>query len=80
MQRAGQAHLAAAGVTAREAEILAAIGQRLSNREIADRMVISVRTVESHISALLRKLGLPGRPALADFAGGLRPSRSCPCR
>jgi DNA-binding NarL/FixJ family response regulator len=52
MQGTGQARLAAAGVTVREAEILAAIGRRLSNREIADRMVISVRTVESHVSAL----------------------------
>ncbi|HLK72603.1 MAG TPA: LuxR C-terminal-related transcriptional regulator [Streptosporangiaceae bacterium] len=78
MQRGGQARLAAAGVTAREAEILAAIGQRLSNREIADRMVISVRTVESHISALLRKLGLPGRPALADFARRLEAEQVLP--
>ena len=68
MQHGGQARLAAAGVTAREAEILAAVGQRLSNREIADRMVISVRTVESHVSALLRKLGLPGRPGLVGLA------------
>jgi predicted ATPase len=65
MQRAGQAHLAAAGVTAREAEILAAIGQRLSNREIADRMVISARTVESHISALLSGMVAAARVALA---------------
>jgi hypothetical protein len=31
-------------------------------------MFISVRTVESHVSALLRKLGLPGRPALVKLA------------
>jgi predicted ATPase/DNA-binding CsgD family transcriptional regulator len=68
MHGAGQTRLAAAGVTAREAEILAAIGRRLSNREIADRMFISVRTVESHVSALLRKLGLAGRPGLVDLA------------
>lgn len=68
MQLAGQARLAAAGVTAREAETLEAIGQRLTNREIAARMFISVRTVESHVSSLLRKLGLPGRPALVQLA------------
>jgi predicted ATPase/DNA-binding CsgD family transcriptional regulator len=55
-------------VTAREAEILAAVGRRLTNREIAARLSISVRTVESHVSALLRKLGLPGRPELVRLA------------
>jgi predicted ATPase/DNA-binding CsgD family transcriptional regulator len=65
---AGQARLDAAGVTARETEVLTAIGLRLTNREIAERLVISVRTVESHVSSLLRKLGLPGRPALVQLA------------
>jgi predicted ATPase/DNA-binding CsgD family transcriptional regulator len=68
MQRAGQPRLEAAGVTAREAEVLAAIGRRLPNREIAAQLTISVRTVESHVSALLRKLGLPDRPALVRLA------------
>jgi DNA-binding NarL/FixJ family response regulator len=68
MQRAGQPRLEAAGVTAREAEVLTAIGRRLSNREIAAQLMISVRTVESHVSALLRKLGLPDRPALVRLA------------
>lgn len=71
MQLAGQPRLEAAGVTAREAEVLAAVGRRMSNREIAARMVISVRTVESHVSALLRKLGLPDRRALVRLAGQL---------
>ncbi len=68
MEPGGPARLAAAGVTAREAEVLAVIGERLANREIAERLCISVRTVESHISALLRKLGLAGRPALVQLA------------
>jgi DNA-binding CsgD family transcriptional regulator len=68
MEPAGQARLAAAGVTAREAEVLAVIGSRLTNQEIAERLCISVRTVESHVSALLRKLGLRGRPALIQLA------------
>jgi predicted ATPase/DNA-binding CsgD family transcriptional regulator len=68
MQAAGHARLAAAGVTAREAEILAAIGRRLTNREIAAQMFISVRTVESHVSTLLRKLGAQDRPALIRLA------------
>jgi predicted ATPase/DNA-binding CsgD family transcriptional regulator len=68
MEPAGQARLAAAGVTAREAEVLAVIGDRLTNQEIAGRLFISVRTVESHVSSLLRKLGLSGRPALIQLA------------
>jgi predicted ATPase/DNA-binding CsgD family transcriptional regulator len=68
MQLAGQARRPTAGVTAREAETLEAIGQRLTNREIAARMFISVRTVESHVSSLLRKLALPDRPALVLLA------------
>jgi predicted ATPase/DNA-binding CsgD family transcriptional regulator len=78
MQRDGQARLTAAGVTAREAEILAAIGQRLSNREIADQMSISVRTVESHVSALLRKLGLAGRTGLAELARRIAGEQALP--
>jgi DNA-binding CsgD family transcriptional regulator len=58
--------LARAGVTEREAEVLSAVAERLRNREIADRLYISVRTVESHISALLRKLGVADRAALVE--------------
>jgi predicted ATPase/DNA-binding CsgD family transcriptional regulator len=58
--------LARAGVTEREAEVLSAVAERLHNREIADRLYISVRTVESHISALLRKLGVTDRAALVE--------------
>jgi predicted ATPase/DNA-binding CsgD family transcriptional regulator len=58
--------LARAGVTEREAEVLSAVAERLHNREIANRLYISVRTVESHISALLRKLGVSDRAALVE--------------
>ena len=57
-----------AAVSEREAEVLEAIGAHLSNAQIAGRMHISVRTVESHVSALLRKFGVPDRRALADLA------------
>src|SRR5436190_1066303 len=43
-------------ITTREEEVLALIGEHLTNVEIAERLFISVRTVESHVSALLRKL------------------------
>ena len=78
MELAGQARLSAAGVTAREAEVLAVIGGRLANQEIAERLCISVRTVESHVSALLRKLGLPGRPALVQLARQLAAEPALP--
>ncbi|HEU0239674.1 MAG TPA: LuxR C-terminal-related transcriptional regulator, partial [Micromonosporaceae bacterium] len=58
-----------AEVTAREAEILALIAVHLTNAQIADALFISVRTVESHVSAMLRKLQLPDRRSLARFAG-----------
>lgn len=53
------------GVSAREAEVLAALGEHLTNAEIAARLFISVRTVESHVSSLLRKLQVDDLRALA---------------
>ncbi len=52
-------------VSAREAEVLEALGAHLSNAQIARRLQISVRTVESHVSSLLRKYGVADRRALA---------------
>ena len=45
-----------------------AVGAHLSNAQIADRLRISVRTVESHVSSLLRKFGAADRQELAGFA------------
>jgi predicted ATPase/DNA-binding CsgD family transcriptional regulator len=66
--------LARAGVTEREAEVLAAVADRLRNREIADRLHVSVRTVESHVAALLRKLAVDDRATLAEVGVQLRRS------
>jgi predicted ATPase/DNA-binding CsgD family transcriptional regulator len=63
-----------AAVSAREVEVLAAVGQHLSNREIAHLLHISERTVESHVSSLLRKFDVVDRRALAGLA--LRASAS----
>jgi predicted ATPase/DNA-binding CsgD family transcriptional regulator len=61
----------AAGISPREAEVLALVGEHRSNAEIGARLFISVRTVETHVSSLLRKLGVPDRRALASVAGEL---------
>jgi predicted ATPase/DNA-binding CsgD family transcriptional regulator len=58
-------------VSAREAEVLAAVAEHLTNAEIAQRLFISVRTVESHVSSLLRKLQLTDRRELAQVADDL---------
>ncbi|WP_436533960.1 LuxR C-terminal-related transcriptional regulator [Actinoplanes sp. HUAS TT8] len=61
--------MTSADVSAREGEVLTLIGQHLSNAEIAAKLFISVRTVESHVSALLRKLDVADRRALASIKG-----------
>ncbi|MFD6162283.1 ATP-binding protein [Nocardia sp. NPDC060256] len=58
----------AAGISDREAEVLALVGQHRSNAEIAAQLFISVRTVETHVSSLLRKVGVADRRALAGRA------------
>lgn len=66
-------------ISAREAEVLTLVGEHLSNAEIGARLFISVRTVESHVSSLLRKLEVPDRRALAQRASApARPDRSQP--
>lgn len=54
-----------ATLTPRERAVLALLQQRWTNAEIAAELVVSVRTVETHVSALLRKLGASDRRELA---------------
>jgi DNA-binding CsgD family transcriptional regulator/tetratricopeptide (TPR) repeat protein len=56
------------GLTAREREVAALIGQGLSNRAIAGRLVVSERTVESYVSSILGKLGFNARTQIAAWA------------
>ena len=62
--------LTAAGVTRKEAEVLESLGEHLTNAEIAARMYVSERTVESHVSSLLRKLHATNRRELGTLARG----------
>src|SRR5262245_50646073 len=54
------------GVSRRENEVLGAVVARLTNAEIAAKLFISERTVESHVSSLLRKLGARDRSELVE--------------
>jgi DNA-binding CsgD family transcriptional regulator len=60
-----------AGLTARETEVLALLGSGASNAEIAARLFLSERTVEHHVAAVLRKLGVGSRGRAVSEAGRL---------
>jgi DNA-binding NarL/FixJ family response regulator len=53
---------ALAALTAREQEVLAMVAEGLSNRAIADRLYLSERTVEAHVTQIFFKLQLPDSP------------------
>jgi LuxR family transcriptional regulator, maltose regulon positive regulatory protein len=55
-------------VTRREREVLAHLAEGLSNRQIAERLVVSEHTVHRHVTNILRKLELPSRSAAAAYA------------
>lgn len=56
------------GLTQRESEILGLVAEGLTNRQIADQLVISVKTVETHRTNLMRKLDLHDRTELVKYA------------
>ncbi|MBC2904287.1 ATP-binding protein [Streptomyces cupreus] len=53
-------------LTARETEVAALVVQGLSNREVAERLVISKRTADTHVERILAKLNITSRTAIAD--------------
>ena len=57
-----------ASLSAREREVLAALAEGLTNRELADRLFISERTANRHLSNIFVKLGVRNRTAAARVA------------
>ena len=56
------------GLTAREAEVLRLVADGLTDAEVAERLVLSVRTVHAHLRAVYRKLGVSSRSAATRYA------------
>ncbi len=68
----------AAGLTRRQAQVLRLVDEGLSNLEIGDRLCISAKTAEHHVSAVIARLGVATRrdaAALARSTGLLEPSK-----
>ncbi|MEV6053612.1 response regulator transcription factor [Streptomyces sp. NPDC052107] len=65
-----------ASLSPRERDILALIGDGLTNREIGKRLYLSEKTVKNHISRMLAKLGVQRRVQAAVLASHLEPHNS----
>jgi HD-GYP domain-containing protein (c-di-GMP phosphodiesterase class II) len=66
--RVGRRRAGPAGLTPREVEVLRLVSRGLSNREIAERLVISRKTAGSHVEHIYMKLGVSSRAAASLFA------------
>ena len=60
-----------AGLTPRQLAVLGLLREGMTNAEIADRLVLSVRTVDHHVAAVLDKLGVRSRREAAAAADEL---------
>jgi DNA-binding CsgD family transcriptional regulator/tetratricopeptide (TPR) repeat protein len=65
--------LRAAGVTSREMDVLTLVSAGLTNAEVAARLYLSPRTVETHVTSLLAKLGAADRGQLRTRVAALTP-------
>jgi len=57
-----------AGLTAREIEVLRLVAQGLTDAQVAEQLVISLRTVTTHLTSIYNKLGVSSRVAATRFA------------
>ena len=75
-RRGSEAGSLPSGLTAREAEVLRRIAAGRTNRQIAEELVLSVRTVEHHVANLYAKIGARGRAEATAYAlrRGLAPA------
>jgi DNA-binding CsgD family transcriptional regulator len=64
--------LSRCGVTSREMDVLKLVAQGMSNGDIARRLVLSPRTVETHVANLLAKTNVDGRAGLSALVDQLR--------
>jgi two-component system, NarL family, response regulator NreC len=55
-------------LTDREREVLALVAKGFANKDIAQKLVISVKTVEAHKAHVMEKLQLKTRPELVEYA------------
>ncbi len=65
---------AGAALTRRERDVALLAAGGIPNREIAQRLVLSVRTIESHLAQTYRKLGVSDRTQLAEMLAGSSPA------
>ena len=57
-----------ARLTAREVDVLRLVAVGLSDAEVAEQLVVSVRTVNAHLRSIYRKVGVHSRAAAGRFA------------
>jgi predicted ATPase/class 3 adenylate cyclase/DNA-binding CsgD family transcriptional regulator len=56
------------GLTTREVEVLCVVAQGLTNEQVAERLVISPRTVDTHLTSIYSKIGVSSRAAATRYA------------
>ena len=65
---AGKAPTYPDGLTAREVEVLRLVAQGLTYEQVAEQLVISPRTVNSHLTSIYGKIGVTSRSAATRYA------------